>query len=77
MNRRMILYILGRILFVEAILMLPSVLVGILYSEKETSSFFVPLIILALVGGFLGFKKPKNTAIYARDGFSLSRRHGF
>ncbi len=71
MNRRMILYILGRILFVEAILMLPSVLVGILYSEKETSSFFIPLIILALVGGFLGFKKPKTTAIYARDGFFI------
>ena len=71
MNRRMILHILGRILLVEALLMLPSVLVGIIYSEKVTLSFLVPMAILVLLGAYPAFRRPKNTAIYARDGFFI------
>lgn len=71
MNRRMILHILGRILLVEAALMLPSVAVGIIYSEKATVSFLVPIVLLVLLGAYPAFKKPQSSAIYARDGFFI------
>lgn len=71
MNRRMILHILGRILLVEALLMLPSVAVGIIYSEKATLAFLIPIALLLLVGAYPAFKKPQNITIYARDGFFI------
>ncbi len=69
MNRRMIASILGKILMAEAVLMLPSVLVGIIYKEAEVMSFLPAIVILALAGLGLGLVKPKSTAIYSRDGF--------
>ena len=71
MNRKMVLFILGRILMVEAALMLPSVAVGIIYWEGATTSFIAPIIALVALGLALGLKKPKNREIYARDGFFI------
>lgn len=68
MNRRMVVFLLSRILFFEALLMLPSVIVGLLYREAITWCFLPPIGALLLLGLF-GLKKPKNTAIYAREGF--------
>ncbi len=70
MNRRMVVFLLSRILFFEALLMLPSFAVGLIYGETGTAALsFLPVIgVLALLG-LLGLKKPKNTAIYAREGF--------
>lgn len=65
----MVLHILSRILIVEAILMLPSVIVGLIYWERATTAFIAPIVILAVLGLALGIKKPKNREIYARDGF--------
>ena len=71
MNRRMVFHILGKILLVEALLMLPSVVVGLIYWERATTAFIAPIIILAILGLALGAKKPKNREIYARDGFFI------
>ena len=60
MNRRMVFHILGKILLVEALLMLPSVVVGLIYWERATTAFIAPIIILAILGLALGAKKPKN-----------------
>ena len=68
MNRRMVVFLLSRILFFEALLMLPSVIVGLLYREAIIWCFLPPIGVLLLLGLF-GLKKPKNTAIYAREGF--------
>ena len=68
MNRRMVIFLLGRILLLEAVLMLPSVLVGLVYREAITWCFLPAMGALALFG-LLGIKKPKDTAIYAREGF--------
>ena len=68
MNRRMVVFLLGRILFAEAILMLPSVIVGLIYREAITWCFLPAIGVLLLLGLF-GLKKPKNTTIYAREGF--------
>ena len=68
MNRRMVVFLLGRILLLEAALMLPSVLVGLIYRETITWCFLPAMGGLVLLGLF-GVKKPKDTAIYAREGF--------
>lgn len=71
MNRKMVLHIISKILLVEAILMLPSVVVGLIYWERATMAFIAPIIVLAVLGLTLGIKKPKNREIYARDGFFI------
>ena len=68
MNRRMVVFLLSRILLAEAVLMLPSVLVGLIYREAVTWCF-LPAIGALLLLSLFGLKKPKNTAIYAREGF--------
>ncbi len=68
MNRRMVVFLLGRIMLLEAALMLPSVLVGLIYRETITWCFLPAMGGLVLLGLF-GVKKPKDTAIYAREGF--------
>ena len=68
MNRRMVGYLTGRVLIVEGMLMLLSVIVGIIYAERATLCFAPPIAALVLIGGLLSFKKPKNTVIYAREG---------
>ncbi len=71
MNRRMVFHILGKILIVEAALMLPSVIVGLIYKEKATLCFLIPILLLCVIGFLLSVKKPKNREIYARDGFFI------
>ncbi len=71
MNRRMILYVLGRILLAEAALMVPSLVVGLLYGENAFAWFLPPILLLAAVGLLCSWKKPQNTVIYARDGFFI------
>lgn len=70
MNRRMVVFLLGRILLLEAALMLPSVLVGLYYHETITWCFLPAMGALILLGLF-GIKKPKDTTIYAREGFLI------
>ena len=71
MNRRMVLFILGRILMVEGILMVPSMIVGLIYKEKATLSFVAPIVILILLGLAFSLKRPKNREIYSRDGLFI------
>ena len=71
MNRKMVFHILGKILIVEAALMVPSVIVGLIYKEKATLSFLVPILALCILGALFSLKKPKNREIYARDGFFI------
>lgn len=71
MNRKMVFHILGKILIVEAALMVPSVIVGLIYKEKATLAFLVPILALVLIGVLLSVRKPKNKEIYARDGFFI------
>ncbi len=70
MNRRMLFFILGKILLIEAFLMLPSVLVGLIYKEYDAALSFLPSIGVLLGLGLLSrLLRPRNTAIYAKDGF--------
>ncbi|MDO4572275.1 MAG: TrkH family potassium uptake protein [Clostridia bacterium] len=71
MNRRMIAYVLGRILVAEAALMLPAMIVGLIYREDALRYFLFPVLLLLAVGVLLGRKRPEDSMIFARDGFFI------
>lgn len=70
MNRRMIAYILGRILLVEAALLALPMLVAMLYRESA-EPFLIPMLTLVLCGALLGRISPRSRALYARDGLAI------
>ena len=70
MNYQMIGYVIGRILRTEAALLVPPLLTAFLYGESVLP-FLLPAILLAAVGLVIGLKRPRKTALYARDGFAV------
>ena len=68
MNYSMIFYIIGWILNVEAVLMIPSVVVAALYKEKSGVVFAAVIVFSAAVGLLLVRKQPKNKVFYAKEG---------
>ena len=68
MNGAMIVYILGQVLRIEGLLMLPSFLVGLIYSERQGWVYLLMGIVCFLVGTLMTLKKPKNTMIYLKEG---------
>ena len=71
MNRKMIAYVVGKILLAEsALLMLPE-LTGIIYGEKETYAYLLTALACLAASMLLGMKKPENTNIRAGEGFAI------
>lgn len=68
MNKRMVFYILGKMLGVEAILLLLPAITGVVYQEPSTKYFFITMVILVLIYLLMGRKKPEVTTIYAKEG---------
>ena len=71
MNYRMVGFVLGRILLIEAGLMAAPLLVTLLYGETAAPSFLITMGILCLLGLLIGFRAPKNRAFYAKEGFAI------
>ena len=63
MNHKMLRYMLGKMMGVEALLLLFPAFVGLLYKEKEALSFVLVSFVLLLVFLIFGLKKPENTLI--------------
>lgn len=70
MNYRIIGFVIGRILLVEAALLLLPMAVGLGYGESPVP-FLIPMALLAVIGGLLSFRKPAHSALYARDGLAV------
>ena len=70
MNYRMIGFVIGRILLVEAALMAVPALVAAVYREP-VEPFLAPIALLVLAGVLLSFRSPKRTYLYARDGLAV------
>ena len=68
MNIKMIGFVLGRILLVEAGLLALPLLTAALYGEALWP-WLATMVLLAVCGGALSRKKPTHTALYAKDGF--------
>ena len=73
MNYGIVRYVMGRILLVEAILLCPSLLVGLYYRETIVTlgSFLVTIAILITLGLVLGYRQPAQKTFYALEGFVI------
>ncbi len=69
MNYQMIRYVISRILWTEAVLLLLPLGTALVYGES-TLPFLGTMLALAAAGLLLG-RKPKQTALFARDGFAV------
>ena len=71
MNRKMVLNTIGRIMILEAALMLLPSAVSLYYNEyKSLTAFILTIIISATLGGILILLcRTKDHVIYAKDGF--------
>ena len=66
----MIRYITGKLLIVECLLMLLSVIVSLVYGEfSNLVAFLVPMAALLVAGVGLSYKKPENSTLKIKDGF--------
>lgn len=72
MNRRMVLSMVGRVVLLEAALMLPALITSIIYKEACVADFAVA-IGASLLSGFLLMTvfKPSSKVIFAKEGFVI------
>lgn len=69
MNYKIIIKILGRILFLEGLLLIIPLIVSLVYKENTYLSFLIPIIFLLILGGSLSMVKTDNKNFYAKEGF--------
>lgn len=61
MNYRLVSNILGKVMLLEAALMIPSLIVSLIYKEESASAFLITIVILAVIGfGLSLIKAQKN-----------------
>ena len=69
MNIKMLIYILGKVLLIEGILMVLPIVCGICYGEWNYLVFYVACAAAYIIAGYLiSFKKPKNMTVFIKDG---------
>ena len=73
MNGKMIVSMLGKITLLEALLMTPSLVCSMIYSEWKIAFSFAAVMLLCLVVGFVLnlFGKTKDKTIFAKEGFVI------
>ena len=71
MNYPMTRYALGRIIFINGLLMLPSILVALIYGEgwQGVYPFLLPLFLCLSGGWLLSYRKPDKPDFFMREGF--------
>lgn len=71
MNKRMVFYIVGQILKTEALLLVLPLIVAFWYGDKTVPAFLITMAVGLALGFLMSIKKPKDTNIYAREGFVI------
>lgn len=69
MNKKVIIYLLGWILNIEALFMLLPCIVAVVYREKNGLWFLAVLAVCGGLGLLLTRKKPDNMVFFAKEGF--------
>jgi len=69
MNLKLIAHTLGRVINLEAVCMLLSVICSFAFGDGQYISFFITMAICFLCGIPLSLIKPKEKKLYSRDGF--------
>jgi trk system potassium uptake protein TrkH len=67
----MILKSLGKLLYIEAACMTPSLAVSLIYGQDDFKAFITTILLLLAAGLILNSVKPANPDIYTRDGFAI------
>ena len=67
----MIAYILGKMMGVEALVLLIPAFVSLLYREKSALSFLIVSAMLMVIYLLFGRKLPKTKQIYSKEGFAI------
>lgn len=72
MNRRMVLYVVGTVIKIEAALMVLPLITSLIYKESCVSDILVSMVIALIVGfAFTVLSRPENKVIYAKEGFVI------
>ncbi len=72
MNRRMVLSMVGKVVLLEAALMLPALIVSLIYKESCVAAFAVSIGVCLAVGFLLTVVfKPSSKMIFAKEGFVI------
>lgn len=71
MNYGMVIKVLGKILMVEAMLMVPSLLVSLYYNQYDASSFFISIVLTGVIGFLMSIKSDGNKTIKAKEGLAI------
>lgn len=71
MNFRLIVKSLGLVIAIEALFMLPSLLVSLIYRQGDAPAFLYSILITLAAGALLYMVRTKNSNFYARDGFAM------
>lgn len=70
MNRRMVLYIVGQMVKLEAVLMILPLTVAFIYQNESAKALFITILIATAFGFLLTTVfKPSNRLIFAKEGF--------
>ena len=74
MNRGIVRYALGRMLLVEAGLMVLPAIVGLFYREslRTVGSFLIVIAVLTALGLATGIRKPKSMRLYTKEGLVIA-----
>ena len=72
MNRRMVFHTVGKIVCIEAFLLLLPTLVSVIYRDGTLIPFLVSIAVALVIGGsLLWISKPRTRMIYAKEGFAI------
>ena len=71
MNYGIVIKVLGKILSIEALLMIPSLLVAVYYGQSDVSAFIKSIIIVGVVGFIMTKVGCKNSRINGKEGLSI------
>ena len=71
MNYKMIRYVLGWIFLFEAAFLLVPFITSLVYRESIVAIYPFSVAVSLSIGGLLLYRKPKNTALYPKEGFVI------
>ena len=71
MNFRMVFFNIGRILLVEAVLLVLPAIGSVIYGEDTLLAYALTIAALSVFGAITVRKKPEKSAIYAKDGYFI------
>ena len=71
MNKKMIVFTIGKLLTITGLLMFMPVIVSLIYQETEGVYYAILGIIMLALGILISRKAPRKKNIYAREGFAI------